>query len=232
MDNRPWLDRLREELSRRRLPRAYAERLVEELSDHFQDLTEETMHTEAVVARLGEPEIVAETAVRCRPSFFRRHRWLRMTTFVILPVPLLVLSWALIMAALVMTGEALGADEGMRELAHGWTRFQDIIAHLFFSATVTVPATLLAGGYCLLARRSGSRQRWGIAAGVLVAAFAGLVTHQLTFSDVPGKGSIAFGVGFPPKIGVWQLVQFALPLAVVCLASGWRRATRRPQLVR
>ena len=82
MDNRHWLERLREELARRRLPKSYADRLVRELSDHVQDLTEENMSTEAVIASLGEPELVADAAARCRPGFFRRHRWLRATTFV------------------------------------------------------------------------------------------------------------------------------------------------------
>ena len=89
MDDRLWLDRLRAALAGRRLPAAYAERLAQELSDHFHDLTEEKMSTDAEIERLGDPEQVAEAALSCRRGFFRRHRWLRMTTFVVLPVPLL-----------------------------------------------------------------------------------------------------------------------------------------------
>ncbi len=232
MNNRQWLDRLQLELSRRKLPKSYMKRLIGELSDHFHDLTEENMSTESLVSRLGQPEQIADAAARCRRGFFRRHRWLRMTTFVVLPVPLLILCWALTMAVLVGVAQALGADEATRDYAPNLTWIQDKLAHLFFSATVIVPATFLAGGYCLLARLSGNRQRWGVAAGIVVAVFAGLVTHQLTLSEIPGKSTIMFGLGFPPKLGVWQVLQFAVPLVavLVCRRNG-TALTRRSEAI-
>jgi hypothetical protein len=38
MDNQPWLDSVREQLARRRLPPSYVQRFTEELSDHLEDL--------------------------------------------------------------------------------------------------------------------------------------------------------------------------------------------------
>src|SRR5438105_3655194 len=102
MDDRLWLDRLRAALARRRLPAAYAERLAQELSDHFHDLTEEKMSTEALQERMGEPEQVAEAArvEYRRRAVFRRHRWLGVTTFLILPVPLLCVGWWLMLTVI------------------------------------------------------------------------------------------------------------------------------------
>ena len=217
MDSQHWLESLRSELARRRLPEAYADRLLQELADHFEDLKEETMSTESVTERLGDPSRVAEAAVQCRPGFFRRHRWLRMTTFVLLPVPMLILSWVLLICLMDLAGDLWLAGEPIVAPGHqlSWLQFQ--LVHLLFSATIFLPAMLIAGGYYLLAKRTRSRLRWGIVAGLLVAGFAGLVSHQIAFSDIPGQNTLTIGIGFPPGWSVWQALQFGLPGAVICL---------------
>ena len=64
MANQPWLDEVRERLAWHALPPAYIRRFMEELFDHFQDITEETMSVENdVLSRLGEPNQVAEAAI-------------------------------------------------------------------------------------------------------------------------------------------------------------------------
>ena len=64
MANQHWLDEVRTQLAHQALPPTYIKRFMEELSDHFQDLTEDTMSTEANVSfRLGEPNQVAKAAV-------------------------------------------------------------------------------------------------------------------------------------------------------------------------
>ena len=75
MANQAWLDEVRERLAKHTLPPAYIRRFMDELSDHFQDITEENMGTEAnVLSRLGEPEHVAESAATAyrRRSFLGR----------------------------------------------------------------------------------------------------------------------------------------------------------------
>ena len=63
MANLSWLDDVRQRLARQRvLPPSYVQRFVEELSDHLDDLKEESMEVDAI-SRLGEPEQVADAAV-------------------------------------------------------------------------------------------------------------------------------------------------------------------------
>ena len=70
MGNQPWLDRVRERLARQALPPAYIRRFTEELSDHLEDLKEESMETDAL-SRLGEPGQLANAAVA---AYRRRSR--------------------------------------------------------------------------------------------------------------------------------------------------------------
>lgn len=231
MDEPLWLERLRVALARRRLPSAYAERLAQELADHFHDLTEEKMSTEALEERLGQPEQladVAEAAYR-RHGLFQRHRWLRVTTFVLLPLPVLVIGWALTFAALCLVawgvGSALGEariQEQERSLARGLTPLQDFTIHGVLSAVIIVPAIALVGLYFALASKTYTRKRWAVAAGLLLACCAGSATSQMTFSDEPGKNTLMVGLGVGNHYTHWQLAQFALPLAAAFLFSRGR----------
>jgi hypothetical protein len=225
MDNLLWLERLREALARRRLPAAYADRLAQELSDHFHDLTEEKMSTEALLERLGEPEQVAHAArAEYRGGFFQRHRWLGVTTFVVLPLPLLVVGWALVWVALWLVGMAVAAVVGESTLDQ-WTRDhapalaqEQLLIQSVMSASVVVPAVILGGLYHWLARRTRTGRGWALAAGVLLACCAGSATTAATFSDEPGKSTMMFGFGFG-KYNRWQLGQFLMPLAVAGLCA-------------
>ena len=88
MDSQPWLDRVRERLARQLLPSSYVQRFMEELTDHFQDITEETMRAdESVLSRLGEPDQVANAAVTAyrRRSFLGRHPALKFLVFGVSP---------------------------------------------------------------------------------------------------------------------------------------------------
>lgn len=58
---------------------------MDELSDHFEDITDETMSTEASVSsRLGEPKLVADAAITAywRRSFLDRRP---MVAFLVIP---------------------------------------------------------------------------------------------------------------------------------------------------
>jgi hypothetical protein len=94
----PWLEQLRELVNQRRLPPQYIERLVEELSDHFQDIQEEKkgMDAEPVCAseaRMGEPSQLAqfvESQYRKR-CFSQKHP---VVMFAVMPVLLLLGIWS------------------------------------------------------------------------------------------------------------------------------------------
>ena len=89
MANLPWLDEVRKRLAEQALPPSYVQRFMEELSDHFQDVTEEIMSTEASVSsRLGEPEQVAKAVVTAyrRRSFLGRHPTAAFLVFAVSPV--------------------------------------------------------------------------------------------------------------------------------------------------
>ena len=87
MCNQPWLDRVRERLARQALPPAYIRRFMEELSDHLEDLKEESMEAD-IYSRLGEPEQVAEAAAVTyrRRSFLGRHPAAAFLVFAVSPV--------------------------------------------------------------------------------------------------------------------------------------------------
>ena len=76
----PWREDLIRELARRKIPRAWQARLLEELDDHLSDLKEEMMSTTAEhipspEERLGKPHELAESAATeyRRLGFFARR---------------------------------------------------------------------------------------------------------------------------------------------------------------
>ena len=111
MTNPPWCDQLRQRLLRYGLPPVYVKRLMEELSDHLQDVMEEDMSTEAnVYSRLGEPEQVAKAAVTAyrRRSFIGRHPTASFLVFAISPVVSLIILFLTSAALLGLIAFGLG----------------------------------------------------------------------------------------------------------------------------
>ncbi|MGA2258845.1 MAG: hypothetical protein ABSG53_29610 [Thermoguttaceae bacterium] len=74
MANPSWLDDVRKRLLRQELPLVYVQRFMEELTDHLDDLKEQSMEADAI-SRLGKPDQVAEAAVTAyqRRRFFGGH---------------------------------------------------------------------------------------------------------------------------------------------------------------
>jgi hypothetical protein len=247
MHSRLWLERLREELARHRLPPHYAKRLMQELSDHFHDLTEEKMNPEACVARLGEPGEVAQAVSYYRAGFLDRHRWLRAATFLALPFPLLIAGFALAMVLVVYTLDPIaalvrntvywlgGANLGPEIPWYGAFAFQ-----LYFSSTIMVPAAGIAALYSILARWTHRHRQWALLAGTILAICSGLFAFELRLSMAPGESFVFFGLGtgfihgrhnllpaLPIELvrpSVWQLFQFLMPLAVIL---AWDRHEKR-----
>jgi hypothetical protein len=75
MRNQEWLDALFARLKEQGLPSWYVERLLRELGDHLDDAETESMDANDSLDRFGQPEQIAESAVRefRRRSFFGRH---------------------------------------------------------------------------------------------------------------------------------------------------------------
>lgn len=89
MSDQPWLNSVRRRLARQALPSAYAERFMEELGDHLDDLREESEQIDPS-SRLGQPEEVAAAAVITyrRRSFIGRHPLAAFLVFAVSPVVL------------------------------------------------------------------------------------------------------------------------------------------------
>ena len=74
MPHRNWSERVDDELARRGVPARFRRRLLAELRDHADDLTDGeglTMTDDELNARLGDPEILAAQAA----EEYRRTRW-------------------------------------------------------------------------------------------------------------------------------------------------------------
>ena len=98
MPAQPSLRRLRRDLLRRGLPRNYVNRVIGEWADHLEDLSSAQLSKEAdmpqtkAVDFLGSETELAEAAVlqyRARTFAGRHPVW----TFLVAPIPLLLLCW-------------------------------------------------------------------------------------------------------------------------------------------
>src|SRR5262249_53124449 len=120
MANHPSRDELRSELLRQKLPRAYIERLLSELDDHYQDLLEERSTSmgaarklkaeqstqDDLQQRLGEP---AQLALFAGEQYHARSFWGRhpIVTFVLGPLPLLVMCWIATVFVVIWAGMSI-----------------------------------------------------------------------------------------------------------------------------
>jgi hypothetical protein len=225
MVNRPWLEELRGEFSKRRLPPACVERLVAEVSDHWDDLTEESMSTETDrEVRLGPPQLVAEAAVCAyRRGGLLGRPLLSCAIFVLLPLPVVVALWLGLLCAAAGVLEWLSPDKGQHSFAGA---LNSSVVDGCIEVIVVLSTAGLAGLFGRLAQRTGSGGRWGLTSGLILALVAGLTVHQVKLSDVPGQSLILLGLGVGAHV-FWQCVQFALALALCLLALRWQTGRGR-----
>jgi len=228
MDSRKWHETLRGALRRQNLPRAYIDRLVEELSDHLLDTQTEnpSMDAQTAISHLGSTETIAAVANHefRRQHFAGRHPYF---TFVFGPiafVPLLFFGllfgpfciFATLEAVVdtvvaLVTGSALvPAPEEPGTLAPYWVV---CCYHHFFRF---VPFALAAWIFCRWGRRAGM-QRWAIVSCGIIAALAGATASYV--KPIDGSGEWAFGLALKPGFG--QLLQLLVPLAVAVWLLPW-----------
>lgn len=205
MSNPRPLDLLRTNLVQRGLPPRYVRRVVEELDDHQQDLADAQPNR---APNLGDLTDLADRIVaEFRASRFAgRHPVL---TFVITPVPLVIVTWMVAFLTLALLSSPL------EEAADATGR--NIGAYFIYLGLRFVPFAATALFLCRWAYRSG-RGGWSLVACVLVALLAGSFVAVLKFPDGAEEGGIMFGTLFlTPRITSYlgrQLAQMAVPVAI------------------
>jgi hypothetical protein len=231
MANQRWLDEVRERLARQALPPAYIRRFMEELSDHFQDITEETMGTEANAwSRLGESNEVAEAAVRAyrRRSFLGRHPTAAFLVFGVSPVVsqiVLFIVSLLGIRVVVMIADRLGAFSDRGKYVPPSPMAVEAMSYAFGLMFVIVPSILVGVLYCKLAKRSGIGKKWALISCTMLAAMAMLPCWYVAIkADAAGHALVVAGLWLPFLRGNWcgycsnilELLELAIPVAI-----GW-----------
>jgi hypothetical protein len=207
-----WREELKEELARQGLPPPYIERLVQELSDHFDDVLEESMSTEAersslAAERVGQPGKLAAVAVT---EYHKRARTRvhPVVTFAILPVLLMAVMWA---GLFVLAGVADGV---VGTFLPTW----DLSSRAFSNEATGVmlaPLAVIALIFCRLARKHGLDWRWPLLTTGVLAIIGGMF-YNTVLPFGPGNDPIPCLVVGPP-LTVQQWLQSILILAV----GGW-----------
>ena len=223
MANRVWLDEVRERLAKHALPPAYIRRFMDELSDHFQDIQEENMSTDAnVLSRLGEPEHVAEAAATAyrRRSFLGRHPTAAFFVFGVSPIVSLIAFEAIALCLFALAVWLTGEEEASNFIRKIGFVGQELAPYVLTICTVVIPTVILSILYCKLAKRLCIRKRWMIVSCISLSAIAMLLHWSVRFSDTPGQNGLTLGLWIPPWCG-WVpplrcLGQFLMPLAIGC----------------
>ncbi len=226
MDTQRWLDEMECQLRISGVSATYQTRLLEELRDHIEDLScEERMHAmsaEAVKSqyldtRLGPPQEIAEAAKASirQTQFALRHP---IVTFVVLPIPVLVLMWVAYALLLIVS---LNLFQSYKDVGWVVTAASGLIHGLAY-----VPAVALTLLIAWIASRSRARWGWWIAASVIVACVSGLMIVTFAMPTTPGTGRLAIGLGFPPDLSRWPQIAIPLVAAIGSFALIRRRRQR------
>lgn len=244
MDALRWLEELRHELARRKLPRRYIKRFVVELSDHITDFMEDSMSTDAqesqtIVDRMGMPTQVAQRAAfeYRRQRFPARHPWL---VFAALPVVLLPLLWIAFGAGvygLLVAGDGFGIEPPDGPLP----RWVEIVGLFVVYGMVNVPIALSAVFVCRLASKAALGWKWPMLGCLLLAAVATAVYPYMRVRTADSPGLLVFccpyvhpspsdvqgaiTVHVPRSAHLAVVFQFAIPL-IIGTWSAKRQATR------
>jgi hypothetical protein len=224
VEHQPWLDELRKELVRRRLPPHYAKRLLAELTDHFNDFKEDRMSTDArdfesVVHQLGSPRDIgaAATAQYRRQRFSGRHPFLVFAALPIVSLPTLFVGllfgvgWLLYLLFPDDTLVANGAEPD-------WVPW---VAQALICACIVLPAISLSLMLCRSARKAALGWKWPLASCLLLAVLSTGVSTEVQAKTAHRQGHVTIYFGIRATTGL-QLVQMAAPLAI-CGWGIWRR---------
>jgi hypothetical protein len=230
VEHQPWLDELRKEFVRRKLPPLYSQRLLADLSDHFNDFKEDRMSTDAtdfesVVHQLGSPRDIgaAATAQYRRQRFSGRHPFLVFAVLPIVSLPVLFVSllfgigWLLY---LIVPEETL-APNGVEP---DWV---PMVGQALICAFIVLPAIGLSLMLCHSARKAALGWNWPLASCMLLAVLSGTVFTKVEAKTADKPGLFLLGVGTPcPMRTESQIAQMIAPLAVGAWAISRQRSDR------
>ena len=227
MDAQHWLEQVRAELARQKLPPQYVERLTSELSDHITDFMEDHMSTEAfdrfdAVRPMGSPRQVAVSAANehRNATFCGRHPLLTLVAMPIVVLPLLWVAFLLVaIMVLNMAKWSLGIDDAP---LHGpLPAWQDLGLRILFQCVVQIPIIGSAVLFCHLAKRAALPLKWTFITCGLLAFVGSLACAELALPTAQDQGRIFFGLGLSQHPKPMQIGQFTLPLVIGALAL-WR----------
>lgn len=223
MRNLDFVEQLRCRLVELGCPRRRMRQLIQEITDHREDLTRAATlkglsGEEAVIwvnAQLGDPLYLAEHQMILlrRSSWFGRYS---LISFFLLPLLMVPVLWALLLALDLYVGYALGFDwdpKKFRVAADNPVVFHQLV--LAFHLAGSLAFGLVAFLFCWLARRAAAGRRW-----MLVAC--GICTLYALFTWVSiSRHNFAIGVSWHPH---W--LQAAVPglVGITILALQWRKA--------
>lgn len=231
MARQQWLEQLAQKLAEHDVPARCQQRLLEELRDHWSDITDEenrmSTELETTARRMGNPTLIAGVAAATyrRPGFLGRHPLL---TFILGPLPVVILTAVLfalaIVAAAWVTGIAAELDN--REPGTQISPAALTLLATFQHGIRFVPFVVAALFFAWLGMRTGVRGRWCLAACTLIGLVAGAFVVTLAVPTDGGPGSLSIGFGIP--FSVLQIVQMSLPLAIGILGAmlTYRRGRR------
>jgi hypothetical protein len=234
MVSRSWLERVDSELGRRRVPVSRRSRLLAELRDHLEDLTEggKSMSEIELNVVLGPPEAVAERAL----TEYRKESWVRrhpLCVFGLSPLPATLLGLVLYVLLWVGVSELLERCFGELPVSGEHEMLGRNILTAFMYSVGLVPFAACAALFGWLAVRSKVNRGWLMAAVAQIGIAAWMVIISVKFSDVPGQSQLLIGVCLPPwripngwaTILSSRMLQLLLPFAVgmISFRAGARR---------
>jgi hypothetical protein len=224
-----WLERVRQELAVSGIPVGYQGRLLDELRDHLEDMqfnernrdmsievaSQEGLSGTAWESRLGDPKEIARLAQQSVWSdrFASRHP---IVTYVLFPVPLLVVLWVAYAAGLI--GLFSGLQSYREEPWAIW------VAGYLVRALPYLPAIVATLALARVADRSRTALGWWIVGSGLIGLVSGMLMVTFRAPTTPGTGLLSLGLGFPPQLAHWP--QVAVPIAVMTACVLWAMIKR------
>ena len=238
-----WVERVDSELARRGVPARFRRRLLAELRDHADELTDQeglTMTDDVLNERLGQPaELAARAAAESRrATWVARHPLL---VFALLPLPATLLAFVATVTLYGLT--AYGAVEGFAGGFEDLPRPTTVARAYGLAWSVRfVPFALLAALFTRLYLRHHVRRGWFVGAAMQVLALAGtLVSAIISNGDEPGQSMYVLQFLWIPMLtddgwampllaylGWTQALQVLVPLSVIALML---RTARRREVV-
>lgn len=206
MDIQQWQQQLRNELHLHQVPQAYANRLIEEISDHYLDMQEaammnpETPQTNDILKLMGDPKTIAQAAAQLpRRSWAARHPWL---SYLILPplMSIAVLAMLIVIDAFLLIpffrGRTLQSDPWLAS------------ACLILGPLHVIAATsLIAFWACRSVALSGRSKLWSATACIAVALLGAYTSVQFAPPTTgPGTGRLSLGFAFPLPVLWYQAI--------------------------